>query len=94
VTATTTAGDAAAYSASGFTGTLGKPFTLNALRAVVAAHLGPVATPSRQSIPEHGVLVARSPAAAAPAAAAAASAAPEVAAAVALPPLRRNSGVH
>ncbi len=43
VTATTTTCDAAVYTASGFSGTLGKPFTLEALRAVLATHLGSAA---------------------------------------------------
>ena len=43
VTATTTTSDAAVYTASGFSGTLGKPFTLEALRAVLATHLGSAA---------------------------------------------------
>jgi hypothetical protein len=51
VTATTTTSDAAAYSASGFTGTLGKPFTLEALRAVLAAHLGGAAAAAAAAAP-------------------------------------------
>ncbi len=39
VTGTATTNDARAYAASGFTGTLGKPFTVDALRAVISAHV-------------------------------------------------------